>query len=124
MLLSVIVIATASPAPSTTAMFVVCVPSTIAVTAFDGVARGPIVAASSSAYAVDISRATGMSVTNAGSPSSSLRAANARRHTSTTRCTCSALCQPSAPRSVPRSMFAVSASTMPPDDGGGIVTNV
>src|SRR5262245_61786272 len=121
--LSVVVSATAMPPPSTTDRFVVWLPSSSGGTADDGVALSLIDATSLSAYAEDSSRSTG-GLTNAGSPSSSLRVANARRQISTSQCTCAAECQPSFASSVARSMFAVIANTIPPDDGSGIVTSV
>src|ERR1043166_5944907 len=117
--LSVVVIATAMPLASTVQRLVVWSPSSSDATSRDGVALSVIVANSLSRYAREVSLAIGMSLTNAGSPRSSLRAANARRQTSTSQCTCSAPYHGSLPTSSLPSMPAVIATTMPPDNGGG-----
>src|ERR1044071_8600589 len=118
--LSVVVSATAMPRASTVHRLVVWSPSSSAVTWRDGVALSVIVANSWSRYARDTSLATGTSLTYAGSPSSSLRAANARRQISVSQWMCSAPYHSSLPTSSLPSMPAVIASTTPPDDGSGI----
>ena len=49
-----------------------------------------------------------------------MRTAKARRMLSAIRCTALALCQPRPARSYVASCCAMSASVIPPDDGGGI----
>src|SRR5262245_20464851 len=124
--LIVVVNATALPAASTTEKCVVCGPSwdipDLPETCDDGVAwSSEIEDCSSRANAFDESRPRS-TVTKSGSPSTSLRTANARRMASAWRWIAVAECQPSVARSYASSCCAIIASVTPPDDGGGMLT--
>ena len=87
---------------------------------FDGVARSSeIDARCCSAYSADRKAWSG-TCTKSGSPRNRLRAANPRRIASASRCSSSTECHGIAARSYLSSMRAHRASTIPPDDGGGM----